>query len=96
MKVYVIGSISQEKEILKVAKKREILGDEVRFVKREDAPIRLGDLIQYGYNNIDWADLVLVVIKPDGTIGNGTLYETEYATHVRKPVTYIFKGKEVV
>jgi hypothetical protein len=37
---------------------------------------------------IDWADEVVVVPKPDGSLGAGTLAELRHATGTRKPIIW--------
>lgn len=41
------------------------------------------------FDNIEWADSIYVVLKPDGTIGQGVTYELEYAKRLNKKIRYI-------
>ena len=63
MKIYVIGSISQEREIEDVAIKYENMGCDVRYVKKESDDLKF-DLIRNTFLHIEsWADLIIVVPK---------------------------------
>lgn len=43
-------------------------------------------LIDHAFNLINWADIVAAVTKPDGSFGDGVLYELEYARRQRKTI----------
>lgn len=91
-KFFVIGSVSQETKIREVSNflKNNIKDSEIRHVKKE--PLKsLEELITQAYNNIDWCDVVVVVPKENGKIGNGTLYEKTYAIRSGKQVMTINK-----
>lgn len=90
LKVFVVGSLSQEKEIKEYAKKlaTKIGVENVRYAKKE--PDKDFDyLVLQAYKNIDWADVVYIMKKPDGTIGTGTTYEMQYAMHTGTHINYI-------
>lgn len=86
-RIFVIGSLSQADEIAKTA--AYYAGDiyEVRYVRKEPEKT-FEELVTQAFDNIEWADIVMVVCKPDGTIGKGTTYEVEYATRLRKQIIY--------
>lgn len=88
MKIYVIGSISQKKEIEDVAIKYENMGCDVRYVKKESDDLTF-DLIRNTFLHIEsWADLIIVV--PESLIplsfGDGVMYEIEHAKSFNKPI----------
>lgn len=87
MKIYVIGSISQEKEIEDVAIKYENMGCDVRYVKKESDDLTF-DLIKDCFLNIKCADLIIVVPKSLDPLsfGEGTMYEIEHAKSFNKPI----------
>ncbi len=39
--------------------------------------------------SFEWADSIYAVRKPDGTIGQGVTYESEYAKRLNKEIQYI-------
>lgn len=95
MKIFIIGSITQVPVMEKV---KEALGIvkttngqpyyEVEHVKHQpDQPLET--LIRQAYLSIAQTDQVMVIMKPDGSIGEGTMYEIEYAKLLDKAVTYI-------
>ena len=66
LKVFVIGSLSQEEKIREYAKKLscKIGNENVRYVKSE--PDKDFDhLIIKAYKNIDWADVIIVIDQLD-------------------------------
>jgi hypothetical protein len=87
MKVFVIGSLSCEEEIRKVAKFfKEEMGDEVDYVRKQpEKPLEI--LIREAFESISKADRVVAVKKTDGTFGDGTLYEMTFANFIGKPIT---------
>ena len=89
MKIYIIGSLNESEAAIELAADRlKSQGYDVRYVKKQDKPIR--DLIHDCFLTIDsWADLVLAVpkkIRPTVEFGIGTLYEIEHAKAFNKPV----------
>lgn len=89
MNVYIIGSISQEPTIRKVAAHFEQFGGcTVRHVKSESGNI--DDLIDQCFDHIsNFADVVVVVpksIHPVLVVGDGVRYEMAYAKSQDKPV----------
>ena len=90
LKAFVIGSLSQEEKIREYGEKlaSKIGNENVRYVKSE--PDKDFDhLIIQAYKNIDWADFVYAIKKPDGTIGTGTTYEIQYAIHTGTHIEYV-------
>ena len=84
-KIFIIGSIKQEEKIKNIAKllKDTMNNAEIRHVKKEPLKDEL-KLINQAYDNIEWADTVIVVTKENGKIGNGTTYEMLYADRLGK------------
>lgn len=90
LKAFVIGSLSQEEKIREYGEKlaSKIGNENVRYVKSE--PDKDFDhLIIQAYKNIDWADVVYAIKKPDGMIGTGTTYEIQYAIHTGTHIEYV-------
>ena len=85
MKVFVIGSVSQEDIIKNVASDYLSSECEVRYVSRQPSVDR-ETLIWKAFTNIMWADLVVAVSKPDGSFGDGTKYEMIFAMFNAKTV----------
>lgn len=86
--IYIIGSVKYMKDIEMCAEYYNMIGFNVTHVKPE--PDRdLGSLIEEGYRNIDNAYFVVVVTKPDDTIGEGTLYEKKFAEYQNKLVIMV-------
>ena len=99
-KQYVIGSLSQYKTIESVANalrqtKPTCPTDqtEVRYIKPEPNK-SFEQCVQTCFDNIEWADIIHIIRKPDGTIGQGVTYEAEYARRLRKPIEYHETRKE--
>lgn len=87
MKVFVIGSLSYEEEIKKVASFfKEEMGDEVDHVRKQPEK-SLEILIKESFESISKADRIVAVKKPNGTFGDGTLYEMAFANFIGKPIT---------
>lgn len=87
MKVFIIGSLSYEEEIKKVAKFfREEMGDEVDYVRKQPEK-SLEILIKEAFEAISNADRIVAVKKPDGSYGEGTMYEMFFAEFIGKPIT---------
>lgn len=90
-KQYVIGSLSQYKTIESVAntlrQTNQTGQTEVRYVKPEpDKSFK--QCVQTCFDNIEWADIIHIVQKPDDTIGQGVTYEVEYARRLGKQIKY--------
>lgn len=85
MKVFIIGSVSQEDDIRVCAERIRELGHEVDHVRKQPDK-NLGDLIAEAYQKINEADKIIVFRKPDGSIGTGTLYEMKFAEFLGKNI----------
>lgn len=86
-KAFVIGSLSQEQEIEKIAFS---LMDKyyVYFVSKQ--PNKSFDiLVKEAFDTILISDVIFVLLKPDGTIGQGVTYEIEFAKRMNKKIEYI-------
>lgn len=82
-RVFVIGSVSHMERINRVVSKYEEMGYFVESVRKQpDKPLMA--LIENAFRHISYADLVVAVRKPDGSLGNGTLYELAFAQFIRK------------
>ena len=83
-KAFVIGSLSQEQEIEKIAFS---LMDKyyVYFVSKQ--PNKSFDiLVKEAFDTILISDVIFVLLKPDGTIGQGVTYEIEFAKRMNKKI----------
>ena len=86
-KAYIIGSLTQSSLIKKFAMDLPIKYS-VRYVySQPDKDFQ--DLVKECYDNIEWADIIYVIKKKDGTIGNGVTYELEYAKRLKKQIVLI-------
>lgn len=86
-KAFVIGSLSQEQEIEKIAFS---LMDKyyVYFVSKQ--PNKSFDiLVKEAFDTILISDVIFVLLKSDGTIGQGVTYEIEFAKRMNKKIEYI-------
>lgn len=86
-RIFIIGSLSQADKIAETA--AYYAGDiyDVRYVRKEPEKT-FEELVTQAFDNIEWADIVMVVCKDDGVIGNGTTYEVEYAKRLKKQIIY--------
>lgn len=86
-KAFVIGSLSQEQEIEKIAFS---LMDKYYVYFVEKQPEKSFEvLVKDTFDNISFCDVIFVLLKPDGTIGQGTTYEVEFAKRIGKKVEYV-------
>lgn len=87
--IYIIGSLSQQEKIEKLGKcLMNNIDESVRYVKKEN-DLSFNECISQCYDNIEWADDVIVVKKENGTIGDGVSYEMEYARRLNKKIIVI-------
>lgn len=87
--IYIIGSLSQQEKIEKIGKcLMNNIDGSVRYVKKEN-DLSFNECISQCYDNIEWADDVIVVKKENGTIGDGVCYEMEYARRLNKKIVVI-------
>ena len=91
MKIFIIGSMKNSKEIEFSARALNTVdGNTVRYAKPINEEIEdISNAIHEAFDNIEWCDRVYVVRKNNGEIGNGTTYEIEYARRLRKEVYYL-------
>ena len=80
-KIFIVGSISQEEQIKKLADKFNT----TMYVKHQPNK-SFKQLVSEAFTNIEEADLIIAVKKPDGTFGEGTTYELEYARRLGKRI----------
>lgn len=91
MRMCIIGSMQYASNIEWIAYNfKKTLQYDVWYVKPSKAPLEI--LIRKVFEEIRKADIVLVVIKPDGSIGVGTLYEKIYAESLGKEILYYNLG----
>lgn len=79
-RLFVIGSLSQENEIFNIYEKIDKEKHDARYVKKQPEK-SFQELVDEAYANI-----VIVLCKPDCSIGKGTICEIEYAMHMRKVI----------
>ena len=84
--IYIIGSLSQANQIKKVAD--SIKDADVRYVHPESTKT-FSECVSTCFDNVEWAESIYAVLKPDGTIGQGVTYELEYAKRLNKEIQYI-------
>lgn len=86
-KVYVIGSITEASEINRICEALSNLKHTVRCVN----PIKTTykDAIHERYNNIAWSDIVVVITKSDGSIGESMTHELCFAEFLDKSIWVI-------
>lgn len=91
-KVYVIGSISETPEINRVSEALHTLKHIVRCIK----PIKTTykDAVHECYNNIAWCDILVVIAKSDGSLGESVTHELCFAEFLDKSI-YIIQSRGV-
>ena len=88
-KVFIIGSMQQEEKIKYVAENIEKLQyAEVKYVKPQPSKPFL-KIVSEVFDNIEESDTIIVVKKPDGSVGYGVTYEVEYARRLRKKIIFM-------
>lgn len=45
-------------------------------------------LIQQAFRHIEEADIIVAVLKDDGNVGTGTMYELVFAKYLKKEIHY--------
>ena len=83
--VFVIGSLSQWSEIKEIAIKYE----HVKYVHPQPPSKPFSQIVSEVFDNIDEADVIIALRKPDGSIGQGVIYEIEYAKRLNKKILYV-------
>ena len=82
--IYIIGSLSQADEIKDIANRLLDFGN-IRYVKPEPDKT-FAKCVQTCFDNIEWANIIHVITKPDGSLGEGVTYEVEYAKRLCKTI----------
>lgn len=84
--IYIIGSLSNSDVIEDVAELFANMADaDITYVKPQPDKSH-EELIHQCYEKIKVSDIVVAVVKKDGTLGDGTLYEIEYARSLGKKI----------
>lgn len=86
MKIYIIGSLSQEAQIRMIANFYSSIWHDVKYVKREDDK-NFEQLVEECFKNISEADRIIALRKTDGTFGEGVTYELAFARFLKKNIT---------
>lgn len=84
---YIISSLSQSKDNI-IQELANTLGGSVRYVKPEPDK-SFAKCVSNCFDNIEWADIIYALPKPDGTFGKGVTYELEYAKRLGKEIRII-------
>ena len=84
---YIISSLSQPKNNI-IQALADTLGGSVRYVKPEPDK-SFTECVSNCFDNIEWADIIYALPKPDGTFGEGVTYELEYAKRLGKEIRII-------
>lgn len=90
-KVYVIGSIMEASEINSVCEALSNLKYTVRCVTPIKTEYKAS--VKESYENIAWSDIVVVITKPDGTIGKCMTHEVCFAEFLNKSI-YLIRSYE--
>lgn len=92
VKIYIIGSMSQADTIKAIGEHLNTLDYyDVRYVQPQPQKY-LSNLILECYENIQWADRIFAITKPDGSVGEGVTYEIMYAHTLEKTVLNVKPG----
>lgn len=83
--VFVIGSLTQSTQIKEIAKKYE----HVKYAHPQPPSKPFSQIVSEVFDNIDEADVIIALRKPDGSIGQGVTYEIEYAKRLNKKILYV-------
>lgn len=88
-RIYIIGAIAYMKLINKVVE-LFMAGEyeEVTYVYPDDTK-SFEELVEQSFKHIKDADLIIAVKKPDGTFGEGAIYEIVFAKQLNKDIMYI-------
>lgn len=89
-RVYIIGSLSQSAQIMKIGEDLVNHRYKVRCVTPHITTLK--DAVRLCLKNIVWCDTLLVVTKPDGTIGESVTHEVCFAEFLDKQI-FLIKGK---
>lgn len=85
-KLFIIGSLAQMENIHEIHELFYKLC-KVRTVRPYD---NLGffDIFKLTYENIKWCDCLIVITKPNMTLGENVTYELEFAKQLNKTILY--------
>lgn len=86
--IYVIGSLTCDKQIEEVANHYASLGNNVDYVKKRPETV-FKKLVEECFDKIENADEVVVIPKNDGYIGKGVTYEIAFAKRIGTKVTIL-------
>lgn len=84
-KIFIIGSLSREKEIQSMAKYYKSLNYEVDYVRKQPDK-DFATLVNEAFQKISEADSIVVMQKEEGGLGEGTIYEVAFAKFIGKKV----------
>lgn len=93
LKAYVTGLIEQMDDIDAAYQKYKEIGYEVTTIQPEPN-LPFYQIVADRFESINDCDLLVVVTKPDGTLGVGATYEVLFATYLHKAIKYI-KGNKI-
>lgn len=85
---FIIGSVSQENDIINLAESIKNEYDNVEFVTNQPTKEFI-TLVEEAFEKIEKSDVIMVLTKPDKTIGKGTTYELVYAKKLNKQIKII-------
>ena len=83
-KIFIIGSLTQEDHMRDIAKKYS----NAKYVHKQPEK-SFEQLVSEAFDNIDDAETVIALHKPDGSFGQGTTYELEYAKRLNKNIQIV-------
>lgn len=90
-KAFIIGSSQQEAEIQQLAADMQNKYKVNYITKQTDKSFE--ELVSNTFTNIENADLIVALKKPDNTFGQGTTYELEFAKRLRKQIRIVNPDK---
>ena len=93
MKIFVIGSLVNVHLIKRIAEKWCAAGSDVDYVKPE-LGITFAQCVQQAFDKIKKSDIVVVVPKHDGSLGEGTIYEMIFAEEMGKQLDLFIEDVE--
>lgn len=95
MKYYILGSLLREKEMEDLKIFFENHSCVIRCVEKDDnAPYN--ELISKCFDNIVWADIIIVFKNKDNELGLNSIYEVEFAKRMNKVILYVDYNEEDV
>lgn len=88
MKCYILGSLSREKEMEKLKNYLSNLSTCVIICVEKDDNAPYNELISKCFDNIVWADIIIVFKNKDNELGLSSMYEVEFAKRMGKVILY--------